>query len=136
MLIQANHELNQIVPEVRMKTITTDGRPVRLHESANIISSSLYARPEAQTEIMVPSDPLTDVVAELRPKIIVMDVEGAEVDLLADIALEGVEALVVELHPHVVGAARIEEMLSGLADRGFVIAERAHKNVLLRRAAA
>jgi FkbM family methyltransferase len=130
--IRANHARNAVAPELRMRAITTDGAPVTFHQSDNVISSSIYDRAEAERMIEVQSDAFADVVAEWRPDMVVMDVEGYEVDLLSA-PPEGPSRLLVELHPHVVGEDRIATLLQTLADAGFEVTERLEKNVLLTR---
>lgn len=135
-VIRANYALNGLEPDLRMRAVTVDGQPVTFHQSDNVLSSSLYARAEAGREIRVDSDALADVLGEVAPDVLVMDVEGAEIDLLADLKFEGIRAMVVELHPHVVGQDRIDALLVSLDERGFEVTERARTNVLLERVAA
>lgn len=132
-VIEANYALNPLRPELRMRAITPDGADVTFHIGDNVVSSSLYQRAETQSAVTVPSDALDRALADLAPDVLVMDVEGAEVDLLAQGDLAPVRAAVIELHPHVVGPARIDALLSGLAARGFTVARRLEKNVLLVR---
>jgi FkbM family methyltransferase len=115
-----------------MRAVTTDGAPVTFHQSDNVVSSSIYDRPECSRTVEVQSDALPVVLAELRPDLLILDVEGYEVDLLAR-APDGPSALLVELHPHVVGDDRIEAMLRQLAEGGFDVVERQQSNVLLCR---
>ena len=135
-VIEANYALNSPVPELRMKAVTHDGKPVTFHQSDNVISSSIYQRAETQTAITVPSDALADILAELCPDVVVMDVEGAEIELLADVDLAEVRAMVVELHPHIVGEDKIAALMTSLEARGFEVTGDMRKNVLLTRAAA
>lgn len=135
-VIEANYALNSPVPELRMKAVTRDGEPVTFHQSDNVISSSIYQRDEAQTAITVPIDALADILAELCPDVVVMDVEGAEIKLLADVDLAEVRAMVVELHPHIVGEDKIAALMTSLEARGFEVTGDMRKNVLLTRAAA
>lgn len=134
-VIVANYALNPVAPELRMRAVTRDGTPVRFHTSDNVISSSLYARAETGSEVIVPSKALTDVLAEIEPDVLVMDVEGAEVDLLDGPEMQSVRAAIVELHPHVVGEDRIAQMLQALAQRGFAVRAEVENNVVLSREA-
>ncbi|MCU4654174.1 FkbM family methyltransferase [Roseibacterium sp. SDUM158016] len=118
-VIEANYALNETHPTLRMKAITTDGAPIVFYRADNILSSSVHERREAQNAITVESDSLADVIAEFSPDVLVMDVEGAETDLLKDAPLGGIRAIVLEVHPHIVGQAAIDELKSGLASAGF-----------------
>lgn len=132
-VIVANHALNAAKPELRMQAITRDGAPVTFHASDNVLSSSLFKRTETQHEITVDSVAMHDALQDIQPDVLVMDVEGAEIDLLATGELAPIRAAIVELHPHVVGEDRIEALLNSLSERGFEVAEQLVTNVLLRR---
>jgi hypothetical protein len=128
--------LNAAKPELRMQAITLDGAPVTFHASDNVVSSSLFKRAETQREITVESVAMADALQDIQPDVLVMDVEGAEIDLLSTGDLAPIRAAIVELHPHVVSADRIDALLKSLAERGFEVAERLENNVLLRRTGA
>ncbi|MBF9030148.1 FkbM family methyltransferase [Rhodobacterales bacterium HKCCE3408] len=132
-IIEANYALNDVSPELRMKAVTTDGAPATFHVSDNVVSSSLRERSEATRAVTVESDALADVLAEVKPDVLVMDVEGAEVDLLPSADLSGLRAIVVELHPHVVGEAATEALVAELTAQGFVKTAGARTNVLMER---
>ncbi|MEM9755364.1 MAG: FkbM family methyltransferase [Pseudomonadota bacterium] len=118
-MIRANYALNPSAPELRMRAVTPDGAAVTFHVADNLVSSSLHAREAATRAITVDSDALDPVIADLQPDVLVMDVEGAEVDLLPAAHLRGLRALVLELHPHVVGAEAISALTAALAAKGF-----------------
>jgi FkbM family methyltransferase len=61
---------------------------------------------------------------------LVVDIEGAEVDLLRE-ELPGIRAICVETHPSATGLRRIAEMLTSLFEQGFTLdVEQSRKNVL------
>lgn len=132
-IIRDNYALNDLSPDLRMKAVTVDGSPIRFFADPNILSSSLIDRDIASNEITVDSDPIADVMAEVAPNVIVMDVEGAEVDLLPAADLSNVRAMVVEVHPHIVGVAKIAAMDEALAEQGLLPTKSLHKTVLYTR---
>ena len=81
----------------------------------------------------MPSDALDAVIAEWRPAVLVMDVEGAEVDILPASRLDGLRALILELHPHVVSEAALGRMRAHLAALGFREARTVQKSSLFLR---
>ena len=81
----------------------------------------------------VESDRFDDMIGEHRPDTIVMDVEGAEIELLGNSDLPGVRHIVAEIHPHVTGEAEIVAMLETLGKNGFRVETREHKTILLSR---
>jgi FkbM family methyltransferase len=132
-VIAANYALNAAQPELRMRAITVDGAPVTFHTSDNVVSSSLYERAETQRKVTVESTALAEALAEIAPDVMVMDVEGAEADLLATGDLAPLRAAVIEMHPHIVGAQRIAALERSLAARGWQVTARRDLNVVLER---
>ena len=134
--IEGNYRLNGLTPNLKMRAVTVEGQPISFYQNANVISSSLLDRENDARKITVESDPINGVIAAHRPDVIVMDVEGAEVDLLAAADLTHVRALVVETHEHIVGADRTAAMIAALAAKGFAVRQTIHKNILLTRQGA
>ncbi len=132
-VLRANYALNPVVPELRMKAVSADGGPVSFHVAENVVSSSMLSRPEATREVTVESDALDQVISDLRPDVLVMDVEGAETTLLPGADLSPMRAIILELHPQVVGAAESEAVMSHLRDQGFSLRTKARANVLMER---
>ena len=118
-VIRRNYVLNAVVPDLTMKAVTRDGAPVEFFASDNIISSSTQDRGLSATRMRVESEALDAVLGRHRPAVVVIDIEGAEIDVLSDSALGGVRDLVIELHPHITGEEATRRMLDGLRARGF-----------------
>ncbi|MEX3017876.1 FkbM family methyltransferase [Gymnodinialimonas hymeniacidonis] len=127
--ILANYSANNLTPDLRMKAVTVDGRPISFFQDPNILSSSLINRDLPLDEITVESHAMESVLNDIRPDVIVMDVEGAEIDLLTTADLSGVRAMIVEVHPHIVGEDKISFMNTALSAAGFEIKARRHKTV-------
>jgi FkbM family methyltransferase len=133
--IRTNYALNDAVPELRLKAVSTDGGPVSFHVAENVVSSSLMARRETGREVTVASDAFSAILEELEPDVLVMDVEGAEVDLLPSADLGGLRSIILELHPHVVGDAASDGVVAYLREQGFSLSMKARANVLMERTA-
>ncbi|MFN0113866.1 MAG: FkbM family methyltransferase [Paracoccaceae bacterium] len=134
-VIEANYALNGLTPDLTMKAVTGDGAPVEFFANDNIVSSSTQDRGLAARKIRVDSEALDAVLARTRPTVIVIDIEGAEIGVLAESPLAGVRELVIELHPHIVGDGPTASLLDSLAARGFRLVRRVHKNVRMTRPA-
>lgn len=133
-IITANYRRNGWEPNLRMKAVTVEGGPLTFYQSDNIVSSSSVDRQLNQRQMTVQSDPIGAVIAEHEPSILVMDVEGAEIDLLTRADLSGVRAIIVETHPHIVGAEKTDAMIAHLNAGGLETRERRHKTYLFARA--
>ncbi|MES0879525.1 FkbM family methyltransferase [Roseibium sp. SCP14] len=121
-IIRQNFALNNLTPQLRNKAIALNAGQIEFFISDNVISSSLIDRNLDQRQL-IECDSMADVLAEFLPNVLVMDVEGAEVELLGQSDLSTVDKIVVEVHPHVVGADEVARMVSKLADKGFLLNE-------------
>lgn len=65
------------------------------------------------------SQRLNDVVAEWRPDLLIVDVEGGESTLFQDARLDGVRTVLLELHPEIIGVRGCRDTVSMLLTRGF-----------------
>jgi FkbM family methyltransferase len=130
-IIRRNYALNGWTPMLRMRAVTTDGQPVALHRNDNIVSSSIAERAGFAEKILVASDPFDQVIAEHRPDAVIMDVEGAEIELLTASALRGVKHIIAEIHPHITGDDKVAQMLDAVRAKGFGLRSQAHKTVVL-----
>lgn len=131
-VIRDNFALNGLLPNLRNRAITSQGGPITFYVAGNIVSSSFYPR-EGGVPCTVESDALEAVLGEWRPTVLVMDIEGAEIDVLGSSALAGIRAVMVELHPHVTGAAAVDRLRAHLVKLGFREARTIHKSVLFLR---
>jgi FkbM family methyltransferase len=88
---------------------------------SNFASSSLQGgTDDVIATVDVPTVDWATVVAALRPNALVMDIEGAELDLLTAVDMGPIQRLVIELHPGVYGEDGVTRVRSVLAQQGFV----------------
>ncbi|MDN3721454.1 FkbM family methyltransferase [Roseibium salinum] len=112
--------------------MAVDTGEVEFFFSDNVLSSSLIDRKHGGAT-RVQADAIADVVQEHDPTAIVMDVEGAEIELLRNCRLTNVAKIVVEMHPHIVGQDKIDSLSSYLVDAGFTLEESLGKRYLFVR---
>lgn len=132
-VIRKNYALNGLSPDLIMKAITKTGDTLEFFMDENVLSSSSIDRGKAKATTTIESDCFSSVISEYAPDSIIMDVEGAEIDLLNDIELAGVSNMIVELHPHIVGGDAIDRMLKNLSANGFDVTRQIGKVCLLER---
>ena len=99
--------------------MTADGRKISFFRSENIISSSAYDRELPGAKVEIESDVFSEVLGTYRPDVLIMDVEGSEDELLRVADFGSVRDILVELHPHIIGEAKVEELKAILAAKGF-----------------
>ena len=69
--------------------------------------------------ISVPAVQLNDVVAELKPNVLVCDIEGGELELIPALDASGLRAVMMELHPDRLSGAQLAEIDAALAAHGL-----------------
>lgn len=131
-VIRHNFQLNGLQPNLRPRLVTAHGQDVTFFVNDNIMSSSCYDR-NMGTPTTLPSDALDAVIADWKPSALVMDVEGAEIDMLGTSTLDGIRTVILELHPHIVGEEKTRAMLDRLHQLGLAEAQRIQKSVALLR---
>jgi FkbM family methyltransferase len=75
--------------------------------------------PQAPNKVEVPALRLTDLLAEVQPSIVLMDVEGAEVELCEQPWPDSVRLLVMEIHTQRYPPASVKRIFDGLSAQGF-----------------
>lgn len=131
--IRRNYSLNAEAPTLHMRAVTLDGTPVTFYRNDNIVSSSLLERDLEAEPIVVESVRFQDVIAENKPDVLIMDVEGAEVSLLGESDLGGIQHIIAELHPHIVGEDVIDRLIGTIGAKGFTVAEQIKETLYFRR---
>ncbi len=82
-------------------------------------ASSLEPEPPFESIVSVPCIPFTDLLTHHRPDLLVMDIEGGELQLLAVEALQGVRSIVLEVHPKIYGESGLAQVQNHLARLSF-----------------
>lgn len=71
------------------------------------------------TPVEVSTDSWDDVVRDFKPTVLVMDIEGGELDLLRAADLTGIRAIILEFHPGVYGVKGMRQAKNILREQGF-----------------
>lgn len=121
--LKRNVELNDVDIEVRNRAISAVAGVLPFHVHERFISSSLIKRPDSR-QIDVQCDALTDVMAGFEPTTIVMDIEGAETEVLPTADLSLVRLLIVEIHPHISTQEELSNLTDFLGKQGLFVENR------------
>jgi FkbM family methyltransferase len=113
--------------------VSAPGRPATMafHVHNSYLGSSLIGdASRALRTVDVPTASFADTCAALNPTVLVMDIEGGELDLLRHADLSGFRAVVLEFHPGAYGVEGMRECKSILRGAGFVnVAEKSTRTV-------
>ncbi|WP_432816812.1 FkbM family methyltransferase [Sulfitobacter sp. JB4-11] len=82
-------------------------------------SSLIEAENRRTTRVDVNVAKYADVHRDFKPTVLLMDIEGGELDFLRHANLDGVRAIVIEFHPNAYGKEGMRECKSILARAGF-----------------
>jgi FkbM family methyltransferase len=126
-VIEKNYALNGMRANLRNKVLATEPGEVEFFFDEGVLSSSLIDRQHGGAA-RVSADAISDVIDSYDPSALVMDVEGAEIDLLRSCELGRINKIIIEMHPHVVGADKIEDLCGFLFENGFSITRRIGKS--------
>lgn len=104
-------------------------RQFRLHQ--HFTESSLVAETADAGVVEVPvHDPL-NVMAELRPDVLLCDIEGGEAELIPALPMAGLRAVVIELHPHILSRLQMKRIFEAFLNAGLVpVVERSTATVV------
>jgi FkbM family methyltransferase len=137
-VLQANLTLNRHSIRIERKALVADDRGdvafADAIDASGFGSSSTHRIDPAMPTITVPAETLAAAIRRIDPTVLVIDVEGAEHDLLASVSDWGrLRSIHMEMHPDVLPAAKIDAMLRRLDGQGFRLVEApiADKNVVL-----
>jgi len=118
--IQQTHVLNGLAPSVANAVLGDGTSEVEFHVRPNFTKSSLTPGPDVVRTVRVPLLDVNEEIARTGATCVVMDVEGAEEELVRAIDWAPVCKLVLELHPHVLGGERTRAIVRDLEARGLV----------------
>lgn len=124
-VIRALHQMNALGDRVELRNQVLFAGPDRpatmaFHVRNSFLGSSLLnegGRPSQVVE--VPTADMAEVLTELRPTVLVMDIEGGELALLEAMDLAPFRAIVIEFHPEAYAVAGMRRCKTILRAAGF-----------------
>ena len=123
-VIQATYELNGVRPEVVNASLADREGMVRFYVEEDFVMSSVHRQSASAKALAVPQLEVNREIARIGPTFMVIDVEGAESDLVSVVEWQGVRKLIIDLHPHLYGELGAREVVSTLEAEGFEVDEK------------
>ncbi|MFK7876365.1 MAG: FkbM family methyltransferase [Paracoccaceae bacterium] len=123
--IQELYQLNGISWRIQVKNqillaSQPSGHRVPIFVGSSFLGSSLLASGSRRRKpVWVPTAAYEIVRQTFKPSILVMDVEGAELDFLTHANLDSIRGLVIEFHPKAYGVGGMKRCKSILRAAGF-----------------
>lgn len=120
--LYAMNGLTDRISVINEVLLSAPDRPkeISFHVQNSYLGSSLVAKSGRVTrEVKVKTRDFEEVRQRFSPTILVMDIEGGELELLRHANLDGIRAIVIEFHPDAYGVGGMRECKNILRDQGF-----------------
>lgn len=117
-LLADNARLNDFAIDHRPRALAATGGSVKFYADGNVVASSLYSRSNTNL-IEVQADGIAETLRAEKSNVLVLDIEGAEIELLKACPLDGIRKIVMEVHPHIVGEEATGAMIAQLKSAGL-----------------
>ncbi len=135
--LEANRALNECRFSIVNRALAYDSNFIRLMPSPDFWGTSLHESGDSRPSVDVPTTQLKKIIqdAEFETFALICDIEGQEYELVRNEldTLRRAQVIIMELHPHVVGEAKVAEMLHELNSIGFAVSERMASVVVMSR---
>jgi FkbM family methyltransferase len=121
-LLRKNFELNDVAPHLQIKLVGLESGEGEFFVDQKFVVSSRFeqAGESKRTSRTIPAVSLQSLIDSIRPSFLIMDVEGAEVDLADErLDLSSLKKLCIEMHPHIVGHNAVSRVICRLITKGF-----------------
>lgn len=122
--IHSVHAANDVSNvEVRNALLSAEaGDPVNFYIRNNFLGSSmdLDADPDSVKDVVqIEQHPIAPVLDDLKPDVLVCDIEGAESSLLPAADWTGIRVAIIELHPQWIGQDGVQKVFDAMHKAGL-----------------
>ncbi len=123
--VNALYALNGLEDRIEVRNEVLMSNPdapdvVTFHIRNSYLGSSLIDTDTRQTtQVEVPTTSYAELQTSYKPTVLLMDIEGGELDFLRHASLKGIRAIVIEFHPGAYGKEGMRECKDILQNAGF-----------------
>jgi FkbM family methyltransferase len=111
----------------------SDKREIKFYIGENFWNASIF-KTDGFKETTVPSISMNEIVHNLNPSFLIIDVEGYEVELLKKYSFpNSIKKLLIEFHPKKVFDNEIKELKNNIMENNFKLVERSLESELFKR---
>lgn len=123
-LIKENAALNKVMPNVYNEILLNDDRQeIDFNVSGEFWESSMVHKPDHSTVVKVKTANFTETLNRIQPTFLVVDIEGAELELLTIALPASVTKLCLDTHPFFkeVGDKKTSDLIKFILQQGFTL---------------
>jgi len=120
-LVTAVHARNKVRPKVTQALLGEGDGERDFFVEPDYWASSLVRRSAKASCVRILQIDFNSELRRVKPNFLIVDVEGGEYDLLRNADLSGVAKLCLEIHPDVLGNARVSELFARIIGTGLAL---------------
>ncbi|WP_456712864.1 FkbM family methyltransferase [Bradyrhizobium sp. USDA 4353] len=109
---------NQVNVEYRLCAVNSKAGMLTFNVAGNFLASSIIEA-SGSRQVAIEGVAFRDIVKEIRPTIIICDIEGAEGEIFANADLSSVDRMIVETHQSIIGIDGVERCVEELRRAGL-----------------
>ena len=118
-LIEETFRLNGVAPRLESVMLGPARGRHAFYVERDFWISSTRRGPRPVEVLDVPVWALNEELERRHPTVLIIDIEGGEVELIEYMRLDGVRSVIIELHPRVIGVEGTEAVKAFFAAAGF-----------------
>lgn len=123
-VIERTYALNGVQPTLTNATLGESDGVVEFFVEENLTESSLFRRSDSAKAVSVPRLDINREIERIRPTVLVIDIEGAECELVPLIRWQAIEKVLIDLHPFVIGEEKVKDVVAEIVAAGFTVDRR------------
>ena len=116
-------DMNNVNPTLYNAAVAKEPGEVDLFVNEDFFSTSIYGRENTKRKVRCQTVGFANVLKDIRPTFVLMDIEGAEYDLMGSEIHSSVRKFLLEKHEGALGPEKIEEVLNWITHEGFTLME-------------
>lgn len=113
-LIRDNYALNNVSPTLKVAMVGPEPGSRTFHVSTQFSRSSVFDPGGETTPVEVPVLALAEELRNIGPSVLVLDIQGGEVELIEYADFSAVKKILIEFHPSMTGLGPIHRMRGNL----------------------
>jgi len=121
-LAEKNVRRNGARVEIRNKAIAREKGVCEFHVRRSFTASSVLPKKRSR-KILIEADSFQDAVDEIRPDVLVCDIEGVEKEVFTGANLSSVKRVILEVHPELISVLGVLKCVQDLAASGLSLVE-------------
>lgn len=119
-IIQETYALNKVNPSIIFSLVGNEEKMVEFNvEPKDVWASSVISKTITSIQIQKNQLKANDIIDQHKPTFLIIDIEGAEENLLSSLDLTKVKKLQIEFHPQVYGEDCMNSLKEIILNKGF-----------------